>query len=253
MKDISHLNYRVFGDGHPVVFLHGFLESISMWSNFKLESTSFKNILNDLPGHGNSELLDTNEHPSMEFMASKVLEVIDKLGIEKYHIVGHSMGGYVALVLKETDERCEKVILLNSNFWEDSAEKKNDRIRVADIALKSKNLFVQEAVPGLFFRHDRKDKVVQDLIKEAQNIDADAIAYSSLAMRNRRNHRGLLINNQNDFLLIQGENDPLISPDKMKREIDGMGIALKIVNQTGHMSHIEAPEKTVQLIKEFLE
>lgn len=252
MKDIIHLNYRVFGNGHPVIFLHGFLESISMWNNLNLESTPFKNVLIDLPGHGDSQLLDTNEHPSMEFMASKVKEVIDKLGVEKYHIVGHSMGGYVALILKEADARCEKVILLNSNFWEDSGEKKKDRIRVADIVLKSKNLFIQEAIPGLFYRHDRKGKIVQDLIKETQKIDAHAIAYSTLAMRNRQNYRDLLIKKPSDFLLIQGEKDPLISLDKMISEIEEIEIELNIVENSGHMSHIEAPEKTIQLITKFL-
>lgn len=252
MNSLNHLNYRVLGNGHPVVFLHGFLESISMWENFKLETAPFKSVLIDLPGHGKSPLLDDSEKPSLEFMAEMVKELIDFLQLDNYHVVGHSMGGYVALLLKEMDPKCSKVVLMNSNFWEDSTEKKRDRIRVADIVLKAKSLFVQEAIPGLFYRHDRQDKVVTELLKEAQKMEAAAIAYASLAMRNRKNNHPLLKKYPNDFLLIQGMNDPLISVEKMKEEIGEIKVSLCILNDTGHMSQIEEPEKTLKAIVEFL-
>ena len=45
------LNYRVFGNGHPVVFLHGFMESISMWDFIESSNFPFQCIVIDLPGH----------------------------------------------------------------------------------------------------------------------------------------------------------------------------------------------------------
>ena len=240
------------GDGHPVVFLHGFLESITMWTQLDLENLPFQTILIDLPGHGLSSLSDDSSIPSIDFYAAEVQKLLVELQISKYHVVGHSMGGYVALKLKELDARCVKVVLLNSNFWEDDPEKKRDRIRVADVALKAKDLFLNEAIPGLFYRHDRTNAFIKDLINEAKKIDGVSIAYASLAMRNRSNKRELLMVNPKDFLIIQGENDPLISPKKMQKELLNLTVELLFLNQSGHMAHFEAPKEVVKILSEFL-
>ena len=128
------LSYKIVGKGFPVVFLHGFLESVSMWDYLKLEMMNFQSILIDLPGHGDS-LNEDEDVPSIEYMAFKVKELLIHLNIKDFSVVGHSMGGYVSLVLKNELNisssgfilNCSKVVLLNSNFWEDSEEKKRDR------------------------------------------------------------------------------------------------------------------------------
>ena len=74
------LKFRVFGQGHPVLFLHGFLESKSMWLNFDLESFNFKSIIIDLPGHGDSSIEDDKD-PSIEYMVVQVLEIVKSLKI----------------------------------------------------------------------------------------------------------------------------------------------------------------------------
>jgi pimeloyl-ACP methyl ester carboxylesterase len=151
----QRLWYRTSGDGPALVFLHGFLESSTMWDDLSLESLGFQLIFIDLPGHGQSDLLTGEGDPSMAQMAGLVAEVLSDLGIEKFDVVGHSMGGYVALELKQILQGCGRVVLLNSNFWSDSEEKKRDRIRVADLAFKAKDLLVQQAIPGLFFRKEK--------------------------------------------------------------------------------------------------
>lgn len=252
MNQELSLNHRMFGNGHPVVFLHGFLESISMWDILKLETLPFQSILIDLPGHGESVLMDNAESPSIDFMADQVEKVISSLKIKRYHVVGHSMGGYVALLLKEKDPKCNKVVLLNSNFWEDPETKKRDRVRVADIALKAKEIFINEAIPGLFYRHGRNEPFLQGLIGDAKQMSGESIAYSSLAMRNRSNKRNLLIDNPKDFLIIQGRFDPLISPEKMKEELKSETVQTFIFENSGHMTHFEESEKLNEVLSNFL-
>ena len=99
----------------------------------------------DLPGHGNSKIL-SNAEPSIESMANEIILILEKEGIKKFHIVGHSMGGYIALSIKENQKECKKVILLNSNYWSDSESKKKDRNRVCKIAFKAKDYFLNEAI-----------------------------------------------------------------------------------------------------------
>ena len=71
MHGNCNLSYSVVGNGNPVVFLHGFMESIAMLDYLKLEDAPFQSVLIDLSGHGNSPLTDTREHPSLEFMAKE--------------------------------------------------------------------------------------------------------------------------------------------------------------------------------------
>lgn len=246
------MNYRVFGNGHPVVFLHGFMESISMWQFIEENEFPFQCILIDLPGHGNSELWDANEKPSLNFMASEVQKVLQLLEIENYHLVGHSMGGYVAMILKETDKNCQKVVLLNSTFKEDSDVKKRDRVRVADVALKAKNLFIQEAIPGLFYRFDKEEEVVQMLIEEAKQMDGQAIAYAALAMRERKNTFHLFSDFPNDIFVVQGKHDSLISCETMQEDLMHYPNQLTILEDVGHMSHLESPEIAQRSLRSIL-
>lgn len=252
MQRNGNLFYSIIGKGYPVVFLHGFMESITMWEYLKLENSPFQSILIDLPGHGNSTLTDTSETPSLEFMAEEVSGLLDFLNIQSYHIVGHSMGGYVALLMKENDSRCKKIVLLNSNFWEDGAEKKNDRIRMAELALQSKNVVIQEAVPSLFYRFNRQDSVVRKLVEEAKKMEATAIAYTSLAMRSRIDKKHLLSQNPSDFLIIQGENDPLIQLETMQKELIELQVQYTNIKESGHMAHCEQPEIVREILESFL-
>jgi pimeloyl-ACP methyl ester carboxylesterase len=252
MQRNGNLSYTIVGNGNPVVFLHGFLESIVMWDYLKLEDSTFQSILIDLPGHGNSPLTDSSEDPSLEFMAEEVSGLLDLLNFHSYHIVGHSMGGYVALILKEKDSRCKKVVLLNSNFWEDGAEKKNERIRMAELVLQSKNIVIQEAIPSLFYRFNRKDNVVRKLVEEAKKMEATAIAYACLAMRSRSDKKFLLIQNPMDFLIIQGENDPLIQLETMQKELTELHVQCIRIKESGHMAYCEQPETVREIIATYL-
>ena len=249
---IELMNYRVFGNGHPVVFLHGFLESIGMWNFIDVNNFHFKCVLIDLPGHGDSELWDVNETPSLNFMATEVQKVIQFLEIDSYHVVGHSMGGYIALILKESDANCQKVVLLNSTFKADSEQKKRDRVRVADLALKAKNLFIQEAIPRLFYRFDKEEIVVKNLIEEAKQMDGQAIAYAALAMRERRDTFYLFSNFSVDIFIVQGKYDPLISCESMKEDMVKHFNQLFVLEEVGHMSHAENPRSTLQLLRMIL-
>lgn len=243
----KELNYKIIGDGYPVVFLHGFLESMSMWEYIQIENCPFKSILIDLPGHGKS-LNEDDKEPSIEFMAEKVLDLLSSLKIQSFSIVGHSMGGYVALSIKnksQNDNReifdCQKVVLLNSNFWVDSDLKKNDRLRVADIVFKNKDLFLQTAIPNLFNDPIKYDKQILHLLTEAMLMNEHSIAYSSLAMRNRANFTELVLNVETDILIIQGAEDVIVSKDLMENMISNSSLNYILIHGAGHMAHIQAP------------
>lgn len=247
----SHINYKIIGTGKPVVFLHGFLESMTMWSDLISKDSPFQSILIDLPGHGNSTLEDT-ESPSLNYFAKQVITLLKKLEIDQYHVVGHSMGGYVSLILKEKDENCEKVILLNSNFWEDSDDKKRDRIRVADIVLKNKTLFLKEAIPNLYNDRQNFESQIQSLLEEALKMEEMSIAYASIAMSKRTDYSEFIRTRNKEIFMIQGQNDQIVPIELSKEKNTKIEIPLYVVDNVGHMSHFESPKIVKDLLNEIL-
>ncbi len=254
----NELNYKIKGNGYPVVFLHGFLESLTMWDYIQIEKFPFKSVLIDLPGHGESVNEDDRE-PSIYFMAEKVLKLLSNLKIHTFSIVGHSMGGYVALEVKnksvnhpQNGSNCQKVILLNSNFWVDSDVKKNDRLRIAEIVFKNKELFLHTAIPNLFNLPSIYQEEIDVLLKEALLMNEHAIAYASLAMRNRENLSSLVANFESDFLIIQGDEDSIVPKDIMEKMISNLTIEYLLVKNTGHMAHIQSSNSVKTAISNFI-
>src|ERR1700741_4960780 len=90
------VTYNDTGKGRVLVLLHGFLGSREIWSDFsKKLSRRFRVISIDLPGHGKTPSI--GYYHSMELLAQSVKAVLDKIGVRRYVIAGHSMGGYTAL------------------------------------------------------------------------------------------------------------------------------------------------------------
>jgi pimeloyl-ACP methyl ester carboxylesterase len=89
------LHYRELGTGQPLIILHGLFGSSDNWqTQAKRFAEYFQVILVDLRNHGHS---DWNDDSSYISMANDVIELINDLGIEKTILLGHSMGGKVAM------------------------------------------------------------------------------------------------------------------------------------------------------------
>lgn len=242
------LNYTVEGEGSPLVLLHGFLESSTMWDYLPLANLGLKLICIDLPGHGKS-IQFSNSIPTINYFASCVIEVLDALKIDQFHILGHSMGGYIALsIAKHLPHRIITCGLLNSNFWSDSEEKKIDRTRVVEIVKKNKNIFINEAIPRLFHNHLNYQNEIASLIQDAKRMTSEAISFASIAMRDREDNTDLMNDsNQPQIYLIQGDNDKTIPLDLMyDRLLDKKKVT--VIANSGHMSHIEQSEQVISVL-----
>ncbi len=92
------LKFQRYGEsGPPVLILHGLFGSLSNWGSISKQlAADFSVIGVDLRNHGGSGHSDEMDFPSM---ANDVLQLMDELGLESCSIVGHSMGGKVAMEL----------------------------------------------------------------------------------------------------------------------------------------------------------
>jgi len=94
------LHYHEAGEGPALVLLHGSGPGVSGWSNFRgnfpVFADRFRTVVFDMPGFGRSERPELDRaYPRVA--ADALLVLLDKLGIERAHLLGNSMGGYVAL------------------------------------------------------------------------------------------------------------------------------------------------------------
>jgi len=235
-----------------VVFLPGYLLTTKQWSKLALSRAPWRSILIDLPDHGMHKEVVLKEQ-SMRAYAHFICEQLKNENIGRYSLVGHSMGGYVGLEMLKLDKKLDKLILLHSNIWEDSPERKKNRERVVAIVKRNKALFLRETLPLLFKNKSKHQDSISDIVKEASSMTADGIAYGALSMKNRTNQFDLVQKNAARCFFIQGSHDALIPADEAK---DIWAKFAKddhffLIPDCGHMSHIERP-RTLRKVLEAL-
>ena len=95
-NDALRLHYETEGAGPPVLFMHGYTSTIALWQDqVPVFSPDYRLIRMDLRGHGESEGTDMDGY-DFAALAGDALAVLDREGVERATIVGHSMGGMVA-------------------------------------------------------------------------------------------------------------------------------------------------------------
>ena len=113
------MHYQLAGKGTTVVLIHGFCETSSLWKEMAAElANHYEVIVPDLPGFGKSELLKSEFQ--LSDVADHVHDWLVALQKEKVVVIGHSLGGYVALELaKRHSEILQGLGLFHSTAFED--------------------------------------------------------------------------------------------------------------------------------------
>lgn len=96
------IHYEVYGKGRPVLFLHGWLGSWQLWREvIERVGVAYRTYSLDFWGFGESRGMGVRDETIQEFSVDAFVDMVgqfmDKLGIPKAAVIGHSMGGTVAL------------------------------------------------------------------------------------------------------------------------------------------------------------
>jgi pimeloyl-ACP methyl ester carboxylesterase len=253
----SKIRFATLGDktNPAAVLLHGYLESLEIWNPFIPRlSDNFFMICMDLPGHGMSgKFAETHR---MDELSEAVKAVADALDIERFHLAGHSMGGYIALAcLENYPERLLSCTLFHSGPYADSEEKRLNR----DLDIQS---LQQGHLDALADAHLTKAFAAGNAVRLAKEINAvrDIALLSppegSIAllqgMKARPDRCELLRNTAKPILLIAGKKDTYI-PFEVSREIAKLnpGIQLEVLENSGHMGFIEEPAMAAGILRDF--
>lgn len=242
--------YERQGKGDPLVLLHGFLESHTMWNALLPDlSKHYAMLIIDLPGHGKSgDLADIH---TMELMAEAVKAVLDKEDVLKATFVGHSMGGYVALAFAELfSNAIENLVLLNSTPAEDSITRKKNRERAVELIKKYPEAFISMGITNLFSpkNAERYKKEIERGKIEANSFSVDGIIANIKGMKIRKKRLEVLKNFQGRKQIIAGKDDPVISIEDL-RQISKYTNSELIEVDGGHMSHFEAKDQVLEVLK----
>lgn len=241
--------YSVEGEGTPLVLLHGFLESSTMWQGLTKDFADTHQVVSvDLPGHGKTETIE-NSH-SMELMATMVHSLIESLNLNKVMLLGHSMGGYVALAFVELfPEKVSHLVLLNSTAAADSPERIVNRNRALELIKNEKRGFIAAAIPQLFCDKSRSRfaKDIEALIREAKEFPGEGIAANIRGMRDRKDRTHVLKAFDGPKILICGEEDPVIPLEHSKSLAIASDTPIEILSGS-HMSWLENPPEIVKIV-----
>lgn len=242
------------GKGRVIVLLHGFLESLTIFDKFSSAlAKNFRVISVDLPGHGFTPLIGYVH--SMELMAECVKTVLDFAGVRKYVLVGHSMGGYVALAFAEMfPQNVSGLCLFHSTALPDSEEKKKERDRVAELVRKNHVQFVSELIPKLFAKENMfmLEKEIEKAKQIAVNTPKEGIVAALKGMKERPSREAVLKNANYPVLFIIGKHDSILAWENLLLLASLPKKSYQtVLEHAGHMGFFEAPEITLESLKKF--
>ena len=238
-----------------VVLLHGYLESMLVWEDFvPLLYKKVRVITLDLPGHGISQV--EGECHSMEFLADTVKEMLDSLGVERCTLVGHSMGGYVALAFCERyPERLDGVVLLSSTPNADSEEKRKNREREISLVRSGKKELLTHTAPQAGFAADNRHAMrdyIEDLTEMIHLTEDEGIVALLNGMISRKDQNEMLRQSAVRQLFILGSKDEYITAPIAEEMVKAHPQAKVVwLEKSGHMGFIEEPEACAEALLDF--
>jgi pimeloyl-ACP methyl ester carboxylesterase len=247
--------YRSSGIGPPLVLLHGFLCDSRVWRR-ELDSLSdqFQVLAWDAPGAGRSS------DPSAPFTISDWADVLsrflDRLGIDRAHVLGLSWGGLLAQELYRLQPHRVRSLILADTYagWKGSLGEEVAKERLArceDEASLPVEEFIARWVPAEFFTHaspglrDEMASVVSDFHPSGFRLMARTLAESDTM--------DVLPTIDVPTLLLWGDGDrrsPIDVAEQFREAIPRS--ELVVIPKAGHVSNMEQPELFIAKVRRFL-
>lgn len=256
-------NVEITGAGPPLLLLHGFTGSLRSWDRIVPDlSQHFKTITVDLLGHGKTDAPNDYHRYSIEHAAQDMIGLLDKLNIERTHLLGYSMGGRLALMVAcHYSERIQSLILESSSPGLKTEKERQERLEsdeklAVSIEQNGIEAFIDfwEDIP-LF--HSQKRVELEKRAKLRTNRlknNGHGLACSLRGMGTGRQPSlwPELPSLPMPVLLIAGSLDTkyVAIAKELHEQINRAQLA--IVNDAGHTVHFEQDKQYITLAKNFL-
>ncbi|MEJ7625337.1 MAG: alpha/beta hydrolase [Ferruginibacter sp.] len=251
----SVIYYTLIGKGTPVVLLHGFGEDRSIWDSVITEiKEKFCLIIPDLPGSGRSQLL-TGDLISINDYADCIRSILEVEDISPVIMIGHSLGGYLALAYAEMyPGSLISLGLFHSGAYPDDDEKKEIRKKaIAFIREKGSTAFLKTSIPGLFMDPDKNKNEIEILFQKGAGLTNEALIQYYEAMIARPDRTFILKSTNLPVLFIIGEHDKAIPfAHSLEQTQLPAHSYVYILRNSAHMGMLEENEKCRKILADFL-
>ncbi len=253
------LHYREQGQGTPLVILHGLFGTLDNWQTLaKRWAEHHRIIAVDLRNHGRSP--HTPEH-TYELMSEDVHELFTQLQLDSTTLLGHSMGGKVAMrfALDHPDMLARLIVMdIAPGF---SSMEHQDSILAGLHAVKFEGLESRQDAEEMMTPHIRSAVVRQFLLKNLYRREDHSFAWrlNLAALTTHMPDIGAAINAPQPFLkpalfIRGGKSDYVTAEDKL-HTIPALfpNSQVETIVDAGHWLHAEAPDKVFELVNAFIE
>ena len=248
---ILNNEYKKMNEKPTLVLIHGLFGSLSNLGMLARAFVNTHNILQvDVRNHGKSE-----HSPNMnyEYMAQDIIETLDHFNIQNFILIGHSMGGKIAMKLSQLAEhRLEKLIVLDMAPFAYS-ESHHTHIFEALFAVKNANIVNRSDAIAIMKNYINEEMVIQFLLKSFHkgewlfNVDSIYENYSNILSWDT-------ISTKTSTLFIRGGNSPYISKDEHVLAIKKQFLYAEIqtIEHAGHWLHAEKSQEVIDEIRKFI-
>jgi pimeloyl-ACP methyl ester carboxylesterase len=251
------------GQGEPVILLHGFGASTYAWRNvMPALAAAFRVVAIDLNGFGYTQRPRTFESYTREGQAALVLRVMDALGFDSAHLMGHSYGGGLSLfIASQYPQRVRSLVLVDSS----APTYANDRRSRAASVKPLLGLYLRSFVlrPNTVRRallHSFYDDslVTPELVHEYYErlrVEGVVDAYYGLTAPARTASEPVELEKiRMPALVVWGAEDLLISAEAGRRAAARMPSAeFVLMEGVGHVPMEEKPEELLRIVLPFLQ
>jgi pimeloyl-ACP methyl ester carboxylesterase len=194
-------------------------------------------------------VVDHTRGETIAEIASRVLESAPS----RFALAGLSMGGYVALeIVHQASGRVAKLALLDTSARPDTAEQVAVRRQQIELAIAGHlGKVVAMSMPSVIY----KDEAVRVILREmAMELGAEIFVRQQNAIIGRADSRPRLASIRCPTLVLVGEQDRLIPPDRSKEIADGIaGARYVTIPECGHLSTLEQPQRVTKALIEWLQ
>jgi pimeloyl-ACP methyl ester carboxylesterase len=253
--DQGIVHYEVYGRGRPVILLHGWLGSWGLWQDtMAYLGRYFRTYAMDFWGFGESG--KKRETYDVQDFVSLVDQFMEKLGIARAPLVGHSMGGTVSLsVAMQFPERVRKVVVIGSPIVGSSLSfllKLFGKRFVASIVYN--NIWTLKygfRMLSPLYTKDKRWPTYMDRDLSKTTLESFFLSIASLRRTDLRPNLGKITV---PVMGMYGDKDIVVAPDQWKPLHEGYPSArISRYPKAGHFIMLDEPENFVKELHEFLE
>jgi pimeloyl-ACP methyl ester carboxylesterase len=240
------------GKGFPLVLVHGFLGSSTMWRpQIDFFKENFRVITPDLPGFGKSN--KAKLHNSIHSISNLILDCLEKKNIKKFHLLGHSMGGMIVQEMaKKKGDRISKLICYSTGpIGEmpgrfETVDESRENLKKNGLKNTARN------IAKTWFVKEEHAKYFDVCIESGMQTSIEAADNSLIAFKNW-NGADTLKNIKNETLIIWGDKDKSYNYEQAKTlEKNITNSSLFIFAGCAHNVHLEKIEEFNRTVLNFI-